>query len=104
MWHGPLIMALGMLPATILPMSINLYLNKKIIDYVYLQQMRDLLPALSIAAGMAGIVYCVNFAGLSDIATLCIQVPLGAVIYIAASWAFKLEAFTYLVSVSLAPS
>lgn len=45
-------------------------------------------------------VYPVQWLVLSDIVTLLIQVPLGAIIFVAGSALLKLEAFTYLWAIS----
>ena len=41
-------------------------------------------------------VFPIQFIGLPDIVTLCIQVPMGAVIYILGAKLFKLDSFDYL--------
>ena len=44
-------------------------------------------------------IYPIQWIGLPDIVTLCIQVPLGAIIYIGGSKLFKLESFEYLLGI-----
>ena len=75
---------------------INSWPNKKLLNYGYLEQLKDILPSIVLAAFMGGCVYPIQFIGLPDIVTLCIQVPFGAVIYILGSKLFKLESYTYL--------
>ena len=88
-------MALSLLVTGILGQIINSWPNKKLMSYNYLEQLKDILPGILLAAIMGGCVYCVNFLHLNSIITLLIQVPLGAVIYIGASYLLKLESFTY---------
>lgn len=88
-------MALSLLVTSVLSQIINSWPNKKLMDYGYLEQLKDILPGILLAAFMGGCVYCVNFLHLHSIITLIIQVPLGAVIYIGASYLLKLESFTY---------
>ena len=52
-----------------------------------------MLPQIGLSCLMGGIVYCVGFLGLNDWLTLLIQVPLGAVIYVAGSKLFHIDSF-----------
>ena len=88
-------MALSLLVTSVLSQIINSWPNKKLLNYGYLEQLKDILPGILLAAFMGGCVYCVNFLHLHSAITLLIQVPLGAVIYIGLSYLFKLESFTY---------
>jgi hypothetical protein len=91
-------MALGQLASSILAQIINAWPNRKLLDYPYLRQLLDLLPALLLSAAMGAAVWTVTRLGLSDILTLLIQVPLGAALYVLGSWLMKLESFTFLIS------
>ncbi len=88
-------MALSLLVVEIFGQIINTWPNKKLMNYGYLEQLKDILPGILLAAFMGGCVYCINFLHLSSIFTLIIQVPLGAMIYIGVSYLLKLESFTY---------
>lgn len=92
------VMAMGysLLFTSLTSQIINSWPNKKLLNYGYLEQLKDIVPALLLAVAMGCIVFPVKWLGLSDIVTLCIQVPLGAVVYIVGSKLFKLEAFGYL--------
>lgn len=88
-------MAYSLLVTSVLSQIINSWPNKKLMNYSYLEQLKDILPGILLAVFMGGCVYCVNFLHLSNWLTLLIQVPLGAVIYIGLSALLKLESFTY---------
>lgn len=88
-------MAYSLLVTSVLSQIINSWPNKKLMNYSYLEQLKDILSGIGLAAFMGGCVYCVNFLHLSNWLTLIIQVPLGAVIYIGLSALLKLESFTY---------
>ena len=88
-------MALSLLVTSVLSQIINSWPNKKLMNYSYLEQLKDILPGILLAAVMGGCVYCVNFLHLNSIVTLLIQVPLGAIIFIGLSALLKLESFTY---------
>ena len=89
-------MAYSLLFSTIISSFVNAFPNKKLLGYSYLEQIKDMLPSMLLAALMGAIVLCVQFIGLADIWTLIIQVPLGAVIYIVGAKVFKMESFEYI--------
>ena len=60
---------------------VNTYPNKKILNYSYLQQFRDIAPNGACAAVMATVVYIINFIGLSLLTCVITQIILGCVIY-----------------------
>ena len=92
------VMAMGysLLVTCVLSQIINSWPNKKLLNYSYPEQLKDILPGILLAAFMCLCVYPVQWLGLPDYLTLLIQVPLGAVIFVAGSALLKLEAFTYL--------
>lgn len=94
------VMAMGysLLFTSVLGQIINSWPNKKLMNYSYLEQLKDILPGIALAAFMGVCVYCVNFLNLNMWLTLIIQVPLGAAIYIGLSALFKLESFTYVLN------
>ena len=98
MWISPLAMAYSMLATSVLGQMINSWPNKKLMDYSYLEQVKDMLPQICLSLLMGATVYCVRFLGLNNIATLSIQVPLGAAIYILLSMLFHIDSFEYLIT------
>jgi O-antigen/teichoic acid export membrane protein len=92
------VMAMGysLLFTSVASQIINSRPNKKLLNYGYMEQLKDILPGILLAVAMGCIIYPVLGLGLSDIVTLLISVPLGAVIYIAGSILFKLDSFQYL--------
>lgn len=96
MRYGVLWMAYSLIITSLINQFVNAFPNRKLLGYKYEEQMLDILPTVLVAAAMGAIVYCVKFLGLSDVWTLCIQVPLGAAIYIGGSWLLKLESFVYI--------
>lgn len=91
-------MAYSLLVTSVLGQIINSWPNKKLMNYSYLEQLKDILPGIGLAAAMGGCVYCINFIGLNLWLTLLIQVPLGIIIYVGGSALFKLESFTYVLN------
>lgn len=79
-------------------MLVNMFPNKKIIKYGYLEQFKDMLPPLILSLVMGVAVFSVSFLDISDILKLLIQVPLGVGIYIAGSILFRFDSFKILLN------
>ena len=92
------VMAMGysLLFTSLASQIINSWPNKKLLNYGYLEQLKDILPGILLAVFMGCCIYPIQWLRLPDLVTLLIQVPLGAVIYIGLSALLKLESFTYL--------
>ena len=101
MWFGVEWMAYSLLITTVLSQIINSFPNKKLLNYSYIHQVKDMLPQVLLSCVMGAAVFAINFIGLPDIITLLIQVPLGVIIYVAGSYIFKLESFKYLLNMVL---
>ena len=99
MWFGVMAMAYSLLLSTFLSMIINSWPNRKLMNYNYEDQMKDIMPSILLAVGMGVCVYCIQYLQLSNIVTLIIQIPLGAIIYIFSSHIFKIEAYSYLIGI-----
>ena len=97
MWFGVMAMAYSLLFGTLFGMIINSWPNKKLLNYSYFEQMKDILSGIAIAFVMGCCVKVVELLHVSAAATLMIQIPLGAVIYVGASAFFHLESFEYLI-------
>lgn len=96
MWFGVMAMAYSLLFTSVMSQIINSWPNKKLLNYSYVEQLKDILPGILLAVFMGCCIYPIQWLGLPDIVTLLIQVPLGAVIYVVGSIVFKLESFQYL--------
>ena len=94
-----LAMALSTLVNSLICQLINTWPNRKLLDYSYGDQIRDILPNILLAAVMGGCVFVVGLIGLPDWATLLIQVALGAALYAGLSAATKNESYRYLLDV-----
>lgn len=99
MWISVMAMAYSMLFVSVASQIINSWPNKKLLNYGYLEQLKDIMPSVVIAVVMGLCVYPIQFIGLPDIATLCIQLPVGVGIYVLLSKLFKIEPFEYLLTI-----
>lgn len=89
-------MAYSLLISTLASMIINSWPNKKLLNYSFLEQMKDILPSILLAVGMGAVVYQIGFLPVPTLPLLIIQVICGGVIYITCSALLKLEPYVYL--------
>ena len=92
-------MAYSLLISTLTSMIINSWPNKKLLDYSFLEQMKDILPSILLAVGMGIVVYFIGLFPIPTLPLLFIQVVCGGLLYIAGSAVFKLEPFIYLLGI-----
>lgn len=89
-------MAYSLLVTCFTSQIINSWLNRQLLDYGYIEQFKDILPGILLAAFIGICVRCIGFISLSTELILLIQILMGAVIYIGGSLIFKLDAFMYI--------
>lgn len=75
---------------------INSYPNKKLLDYSFWEQWRDVIPSLLVSVAMGAAVYSIQFFIANVWILLVVQIGAGIVIYGGLSLLFKLESFMYL--------
>ena len=97
MWFGVMAMAYSLLLSSVLSQIINTWPNRKLLDYSYPDQLKDILPSILLAVGMGICVWLVSLLHLSDVITLLLQIPLGAAIYIGVSAALHLDSYVFLI-------
>ncbi len=96
---GVIFMAYSLLVSSIINQIINSLPNYKLLNYSYLEQLKDILPniVISVVMGIA-----INFIALMEmpkLLILLIQVILGIVIYLLLSVAFKNESLSYMLEI-----
>ena len=95
-WVSVEAMAYSLLLSTFLNQVINSWPNRKLLGYTYLEQVEDMLPQFLSSCLMGGIVFSISLLRFGDIVTLCIQIPLGVIIYLLISRIFKIESYLYI--------
>ncbi|MBE7003022.1 MAG: lipopolysaccharide biosynthesis protein [Ruminococcaceae bacterium] len=98
MWFGPLVMAYSTIFTRVVNQTINAWPNKKLLNYPYLEQLKDILPGVSLALCMGAVVYLIQLIGLNDWLTLLIQIPTGVVLYVGGSVLFHMESYEYVLN------
>ncbi|WP_423215461.1 lipopolysaccharide biosynthesis protein [Streptococcus equinus] len=96
MWFGVMAMAYSLLFVSVISQIINSWPNKKLLNYGYLEQLKDIIPGILLAIGMGICVYFISFLNLSNILILALQIIVGAIIYIGFSAMLHIESFEYL--------
>lgn len=99
MWFGVMAMAYSLLISSVTSQIINSWPNRKLLNYSYVEQLKDIFPSILLAVTMGICVYPISSFNLPDIVTLLIQAFLGGIIYIGGSIIFKLESFKYLLDI-----
>lgn len=97
--HGVFVMAIGQVFVTILSTFINAFPNRKLLNYNYFEQIKDLFPSLIISIIMFIIVYSFNFINLNMYILLFIQILVGVIIYFGLAYIFKLESLNYMIEI-----
>ena len=97
--YGVMVMAYSLLFTSVTSQIINSWPNRKLLDYSYLEQLKDILPGILLAVLMGVCVWTIEFLHLPVVITLILQIVVGSVIYISLSKLFKLEAFGYLLDI-----
>ena len=92
-------MAISLLFTSVCSQIINSWPNRKLLDYRYIDQLKDILPSVALSVVMMALIFPIRYLGFPDIATVTIQVFLGMVIYFVGSSIFKIESYRYIKSI-----
>lgn len=91
-------MMIGNCFSAVVSSILNASPNRKLLNYGYREQIKDILPALLLSLFMGVVVLLWTFTDLSNILILICQVITGAVIYVLGSKLLKLESYTYIIN------
>lgn len=95
MWISVKAMAYSLIISAIISQIINSWPNKRLLGYSYFEQMKDILPQISIAVLMGIIVYLVGMIDVSNVCRLFLQIYVGIFSYILLSHVFKIDSYEY---------
>lgn len=99
MWFGVMAMAYSLLLSSLLSQIINSWPNRRLLNYRYIDQLKDISVSILLAMFMGFIVYMIGLLNLNTILLVVIQIIVGAFIYIVGSKLLKLEEFEYIISI-----
>lgn len=91
-------MAYSLLVTSVLSQIINSWPNKKLLNYSYLIQIKDMLPQIGISVVMGVIVYLIQLFSFAPILTLIVQIIVGSVVYILLSKILHIDSYTYVMN------
>lgn len=94
--HGVIVMAYSQLMIGLICQVINAWPNRKLLYYRYIDQLKDILPSIVLAAMMGSAIYPVCYLHLADSLILVIQLILGIIVYLGFSMIFKNNSFFYI--------
>lgn len=97
MWHGVMAMTYSLLFTNVISQIINSWPNKKLLNYSYLEQLKDIIPSILLSLVMGVVITPILYFGLSSFVTFCIQVIVGAAVYIIGSKLLKYECYEYII-------
>ena len=92
---GIIFMVIMKIVTSVVSSFINSYPNKKLLNYSFIEQIKDILPALILSAIMFIITYSISFFEINSIITLVLQLLVGSIVYIVLSYLTKVESLTY---------
>ena len=95
MWFGTMAMAYSLLVSSVCSQIINSWPNRRLLNYGYIEQLKDILPSIFLSVVMGIMVWCVSLIGLPTLLTLIIQVILGIIIYLTGSMTLRIDSFVY---------
>ncbi len=90
--------AIALAGVVVVPVEVflNASPNKKLIHYTYLEQIKDIMPALMISLIMGACIWWIQYVTLHPVVVLILQVGMGMGIYIMLSVLCKVESFYYI--------
>jgi O-antigen/teichoic acid export membrane protein len=96
LYYGIYAIAAGMFLSSVACSFINAYPNKKLLNYSYIQQLKDVMPSLLLSLAMGAIIYCFSWFNMNPGLTLTIQVCVGVLIYFGMAKILNFECLSYL--------
>lgn len=98
MHHGVMAIAVSGMVSTLFSSVVNSMPNKKLINYGYFEQIKDLFNGIIPLIFMSIAVVCTGMIGFGYLAEIILQIIVGAVFYILVSAMTKNESFLYILS------
>lgn len=98
--YGVKAIALSGLIYGIIATIINAFPNKKLLNYSYIEQMKDVLPYILLSCIMGAIIFPIELLPIPNIIILLLQVTIGGLVYWGVSAKFKLEPYIYIINVA----
>ena len=96
--QGLYVMMIGRCFSAVLSTFINAFPNKKLLNYSYFEQVKDMLPTMLLSIVICIVVLFVGGFEINLFVKLILQILVGICVYIFGAKLFKLEAFEYVMN------
>ena len=93
---GVFVIGLGSAVYTIIASVINVFPNRKLLDYSYIEQLKDILPSFVLSAFMLIIIRPLLYLKFNDVFTVLMQIVMGGSFYLFGSILFKMESYRFI--------
>lgn len=93
---GVFVIACGLLFTAISSSFINAYPNKRLMNYSYREQIRDIYPFIFLSALMAVIIYPISILPINSMIIILLQIIAGGFVYIFGSKLLHFDSFDYI--------
>ena len=100
MWISVEAMAYSLLINSIASQIINSWPNKKLLNYGYSEQLRDILPSVMLSLVMGGMIFFIQYLPVHKAVILLCQFTAGVLIYYTGSKIMHLENLDYIMNVA----
>ena len=98
-FESPIAIAMTGAATTLISCVVNAFPNKKLIDYSYFEQMKDILPSFVASILMLICVLLVGEIGFNPMSTLMLQMLVGVIVYMGISVVLKMSPFMQLLDI-----
>lgn len=95
MWFGVIWMAASALVGTVINSIINAFPNRKLLNYGWFEQMKDILPSLILSILMGVPVFFMNYLAINKVLLLVLQIVAGMALYVLLNVTTKNKTFFY---------
>ena len=98
--YGVMAVAYAVLGGSVFSQIVNAWPNRKLINYGYLSQIKDLLPTILLTLAMGALVYYIGYINGNGVLTLVKQILFGFSFYFLAAALLNLESFRYIKNIA----
>ncbi len=95
MWNGVMGIAIGGIINSFASQIVNAWPNKKLLNYSYLEQIKDIIPNMLLSTAMGVICFLLLYLPINPWFIFVLQVVLGATFYIFISKIFGFDSYQY---------
>lgn len=96
--HGLMIMMTGRCVSTVISSFINAFPNRKLLNYSYIEQLKDMAPSFFLSLVMAVAILPVTLLQIHPLLQMIVQIVIGVCVYFGLAKLFRLECLEYLIN------